>query len=62
MTLSLLPEALAERFLNDIIKADFALALRAAKYLEVGREEVVSKLLSEIPERIQALGPLDHQY
>ena len=60
MTLSLLPEALAERFLNDIIKADFALALRAAKYLEVGREEVVSKLLSEIPERIQTLEPLDH--
>ena len=41
--------------MNDIIKADFALALRAAKYLEVGREEVVSKLLSDIPERIQAL-------
>ena len=60
MTLSLLPEALAKTFLNDIIKADFALALRAAKYLEVGREEVVSKLLSEIPERIQALEPLDH--
>ena len=55
MTLGLLPEALAERFLNDTIKVDFALALRAAKYLEVGREEVVSKLLSEIPERIQAL-------
>ena len=60
MTLSLLPEELAETFLNDIIKADFVLALRAAKYLEVGREEVVSKLLSEIPERIQALEPLDH--
>ncbi len=60
MTLSLLPEALAETFLNDIIKADFELALRAAKYLEVGREEVVSKLLSEIPERIQALEPFNH--
>ena len=60
MTLSLLPEALAKMFLNDIIRADFALALRAAKYLEVGREEVVSKLLSEIPERIQSLEPLDH--
>ena len=60
MTLSLLPEALAKRFLNDVIKTDFTLALRAAKYLEVGREEVVSKLLSEIPERIQALEPLDH--
>ena len=60
MTLSLLPEALAKRFLNDTIKADFALALRAAKYLEVGREEVVSKLLSEIPERIQALELSDY--
>lgn len=60
MTLSLLPEAPAETFLNDIIKADFALALRAAKYLEVEREKVVSKFLSEIPERIQALEPLDH--
>ena len=59
MTLSLLPEALTKRFLNDIIKADFALALRAAKYLEVEREEIVSKLLSEVPERIQALEPLD---
>ena len=60
MTLSLLPEALAKRFLNDIIKADFALALRAAKYLEVGREEVVSKLLSEIPEQIQSLELSDY--
>ena len=55
MTLSLLPEALAETFLNDIIKADFALALRATRELKVGREEIVSKLLPEIPERIQAL-------
>lgn len=60
MTLSLLPEALAERFLNDVIKADFALALRAAKYLEVGREEVVSKLLSEIPEQIRSLELSDY--
>lgn len=60
MTLWFLPETLAETFLNDIIKTDFPLALCAAKYLEMGREEVVSKLLSEIPERIQALEPLDH--
>ena len=60
LTLSLLPAELAEVFLDDIIKADFALALRAAKYLEVGCEEVVSRLLSEIPERVQALGSLDH--
>ena len=60
LTLSLLPAELAEVFLDDIIKADFALALRAVKYLEIGGEEVVSRLLSEIPERIQALGSFDH--
>ena len=60
LTLSLLPAELAEMFLDDIIKADFTLALRAVKYLEVGCEEVVSRLLSEIPERIQALGSFDH--
>ena len=59
LTLSLLPAALAEVFLDDIIKADFTLALRAVKYLEVGCEKVVSRLLSEIPERIQALGSSD---
>lgn len=58
LTLSLLPPAQADVFLQDVIKADFALALNAAKYLEVGRDEVVSKLLSEIPERIQASGRL----
>ena len=61
LTLSLLPAALAEVFLDDIIKVDFALALRATKYLEVGCETVVSKLLSEIPEQIQALGSFDHR-
>jgi hypothetical protein len=50
LTLSLLPPAQAEVFLQDIINADFALALNAAKFLEVGRDEVISKLLSEVPE------------
>jgi hypothetical protein len=59
LTLSLLPPAQAEVFLQDVIKADFALALNAVKYLEVGRDEVVSKLLSEIPEQIQAWGSFD---
>jgi hypothetical protein len=53
LTLSLLPSEQGDAFLQDVIKADFALALNAAKYLEVGRDEVVAKLLSEIPERIQ---------
>lgn len=51
LTLSLLPEIQAEAFLQDVIKADFALALNAAKYLEFGRTKVVSKLLSQIPDR-----------
>jgi hypothetical protein len=59
MTLSLLPPAQADVFLQDVIQADFALALSAAKYLEVGRDEVVSKLLSEIPDRIQASEPFE---
>ena len=55
LTLSLLPSAQAEVFLHDVIKADFVLALNAAKYLEEGRDEVLTKLLSAIPERMQAL-------
>lgn len=52
LTLSLLPPTKAQVFLQDVIKADFALALNAVKYLEIGREEIVSKLLSEIPKQI----------
>lgn len=59
LTLSLLPQVQADVFFQDVIKADFALALNAAKYLEVGRDEVVSKLLSEIPERSQAMWPFN---
>ena len=59
LTLSFLPGKQGEVFLNDIINVDFVLALRAAKYLEVGCEKIVSKLLSEIPERIQTLGSFD---
>lgn len=56
LTLSLLPSAQADMFFKDVIKADFALALTATKYLEVGRDEVISKLLSEIREHIQDSG------
>jgi hypothetical protein len=61
MTLSLLPPVDADVFLQDIITADFTLALRAAKYIEVGREEVVAKLLNEIPERIKESESLAEQ-
>lgn len=52
LTLSLLPSDQGEEFLQDVIKADFSLALNAAKYIEDGREEIVAKLLSQIPKRI----------
>ncbi|WP_440217177.1 SIR2 family protein [Chromobacterium piscinae] len=49
LTLSLLPSEHADLFLRDVIKADFTLALNAVKYLETGRDEIISSLLSEVP-------------
>lgn len=59
LTLSLLPSEHADLFLRDVIKADFALALNAAKYLETGRDELVSALLSEVPERSRGEAPFN---
>ena len=59
LTLSLLPTEQAEVFLQDVIKADFALALNAVKYLESGRDEIISKLLSEVPERTHGNNSFD---
>ena len=56
MTLSLLPTEAAEYFLADIIRTDITLALRAVKFLDVGRDEIVSRLLAAIPERIHDVG------
>lgn len=53
LTLSLLPKQHADTFLQDVISADFSLALNASKYLEVGRDEVVTALLSETLRRIE---------
>ena len=50
--LGLVPTTVGEAFLKDVIDADFALGLRAARYLEAGRDEVVARLLAEIPGRI----------
>lgn len=50
LTLSLLPKNHADEFFNDVVKADFVLALNAAKYLEIRRDDVVSRLLDKIPE------------
>ena len=52
LCLSLVPTTVGEAFLKDVIDADFALGLWAAKYLEAGRDEVVARLLAEIPGRI----------
>ena len=59
LALSLLPPGKADSFLNNIIEADLALGLRAAKYLEVGRDEVVSTLLAAIPGRKLDFGSND---
>jgi hypothetical protein len=59
LTLSLLPPTSADSFLQDVVKADLALALNAAKYLEVGRDEVVAKLLSQILEQGETSEPDD---
>ncbi len=61
LTLSILPESEANPFLEAVMNADFALALRAAKYLEVNREVVVASLLAEIPARIEQRQGFDLQ-
>lgn len=59
LTLSLLPPAQADVFFQEVVKADFVLALNAIKYLEVERDDVVSRLLSEIHKRTQVSSPFD---
>jgi len=53
LTLSFLPQETGIEFLKSVIKTDFILALNAAKYIEVGRDEVVTRLLDEILYRIK---------
>lgn len=45
LTLSMVPEADSKSFLQAIVEIDFSLALRAVKYLEIGRENVITELL-----------------
>jgi len=61
LALSLLPPDKATAFLQAVMEADFALALNATKYLESGRDEVVSKLLSELLLRIENIGLFDRK-
>jgi len=51
LSLSSLPEREASSFLDGIAEMDFGLAVRAAKYLEIGQEVVVSRLLEGMLER-----------
>jgi hypothetical protein len=59
LTLSLLPQETGATFFRAVIEKDFPLALKASKYLEAGRDEVVAKLLSEIPDRIEGYGTFE---
>lgn len=46
-TLSFLSEDLKARFTDDILGADLFLAVNAAKFLEFGRDQIVSRILDE---------------
>ncbi|SHH10093.1 SIR2-like domain-containing protein [Pantoea sesami] len=48
LTLSLLDDNDASTFLKDVINADYCLSLEAAKYIEIGRDEIVEKLLENM--------------
>lgn len=59
LTLSLLPEGDAQLFIDAVIEADLALALHASRYIEHGRDEVVTRLLSELIARGPKLRPFE---
>ncbi|YAF58739.1 hypothetical protein DOCECA_00960 [Pseudomonas sp. E102] len=48
LTLSFLSSIQAKSFLSDVVKADMALAINASKYIEIGRDEIVSELLNAL--------------
>ncbi|OXR32719.1 hypothetical protein PSUM_11775 [Pseudomonas umsongensis] len=50
LTLSFLSGSQSKEFLDDVVKADMALAINASKYIEVGRDEVVLELLNKLYE------------
>ena len=59
LALSLLPQSQAETYFQDVVSVDLALALNAVKYLEVGRDDVVSRLLTQIPEHVKEFRPFE---
>ncbi|HZG19618.1 MAG TPA: SIR2 family protein [Herbaspirillum sp.] len=48
LTLSMLPAAEAESFLEDVIETDLTLALTSAKYLEADRDAIIARLLTKV--------------
>ncbi|MBS7416996.1 SIR2 family NAD-dependent protein deacylase [Pseudomonas syringae] len=48
LTLSFLSDQQAKEFIADVVAADMALAINASKYVESGREEVVTSLLDSL--------------
>jgi hypothetical protein len=50
LALSFLPGERAKDFIDDVVRADMALAMNASKYIEVGRDEVVLALLNKLYE------------
>lgn len=52
LTLSLLPEEQATKFVEAMMEMDFSLALSAVKFMESRRDEIVERLLGEIPKRV----------
>ena len=61
LTLSLLTPGEGELFIQTVVEADFALALNATKYLESDRDAIVKGLLSEVPNRVTGIDPLEHK-
>jgi hypothetical protein len=59
LTLSLLPKETGAKFLRSVMEIDFLLALKASKYIETGRDAIVTKLLSEVLARTKS--PWEYQ-
>lgn len=62
LTLSHLTEESGTKFLKDVIKSDFKLALNAIKYSEFQSTEIVLELLSEIYDRSLLEGEGEWEY
>ncbi|WP_274056868.1 SIR2 family protein [Vibrio parahaemolyticus] len=55
-TLPLLCDELSEKFLEHVMDIDLRLAIRASKYMETGKSEIVRKLLERIVSRYKQHG------